>query len=225
MSINILIVDDHAVLRNGIRRLLEQDKELVVIGEVKSGEEAIKWVRSSQPDVILMDIKMPGIGGYEATCRIHKTHPKVKILILTSATKKIYAKRLLKVGALGYVTKNAGIEELIEAIKTVYTGQRYISWDISNQMAYESATKKKDTDSPFDVLSEREMQVVFRIVRGRRAPQIADEHSLSSKTVNSYRYRVFEKLGVRNDVELTLMAVREGLIDVDEDGDEGGGKQ
>lgn len=225
MSINILIVDDHAVLRNGIRRLLEQDNDITVVGEVKSGEEAIKWVRSSQPDVILMDIKMQGIGGYEATCRIHKTHPRVKILILTSANTKFYAKRLLKVGALGYITKDAGVDELIEAVKTVYAGQRYISWDISNQMAYESATKKKDADSPFDVLSEREMQVVFRIVRGRRAPQIADEHSLSSKTVNSYRYRVFEKLGIRNDVELTLMAVREGLIDADEDGDEGVVKQ
>lgn len=219
MSINILIADDHNVFRSGIRRLLEQDKEITVVGEVKSGEEAIKWVRSSEPDVILMDIKMPGIGGYEATSRIHKTHPGVKILVLTSANTKFYAKHLLKVGALGFVTKNAGVEELIEAIRTVYDGRRYISWDISNEMAYESAVRKKEGGSPFDVLSEREMQVVFRIVRGRRAPQIADEHSLSSKTVNSYRYRVFEKLGVRNDVELTLMAVREGLIDADEDGD------
>ncbi len=212
--IDVLIVDDHAVVRHGIRKLLEEDKELRVIAEADSGETAVQLVKELVPEVVLMDIKMPGIGGFEASCRILRYNPDIKVLVLTSVTNDLYPTRFIKAGAAGYLTKNSEGKELIKAIKAVSSGQRYISWEISNQMACNSVTK--NGKSSFDTLSRREMQVVFRIIKGRKAKEIASEHYLSSKTVNSYRYRIFEKLGIRNDVELTLMAIRHGLIDVDE---------
>ncbi len=213
--ISVLIVDDHAVARQGVRRILEGDNSFNIIGEADCGESAIKLAKENRPQVILMDLKMPDMDGLVTTQRILRYQPDTKILVLTSIDNDIYPPRLLKAGAVGYLTKHTEPSELVKAIKAVASGRRYIDANIANQMAYNSATQK--AGSPFDRLSDREMQVVLRIIRGEKPKQVANSHHISSKTVNSYRYRVFEKLGIKNDVQLTLLAIQHGLLEVEEE--------
>ncbi len=207
--INVLLVDDHDLVRAGIKRIIEDVSGIKVIAEARSGEEAIRLVRELNPHVVLMDVKMPGIGGFEATRKIIRLDPDVKVLIVTICTNDVYPSKLLQVGAAGYLTKGSSMNEMIQAIRAVHAGQRYISPEIASKLAFKHVSDTEDT--PFDQLSERELQVMLMITKGTRVQDIADQLHLSSKTVNSYRYRIFEKLDVRNDVELTLLAIRYGL--------------
>ena len=207
--INVLLVDDHDLVRAGIKRIIEDVSGVKVIAEARSGEEAVRLVRELKPHVVLMDVKMPGIGGFEATRKIIRLDPDVKVLIVTTCTNDVYPSKLLQVGAAGYLTKGSSMNEMIQAIRAVYAGQRYISPEIASKLAFKHVSDTEDT--PFDQLSERELQVMLMITKGTRVQDIADQLHLSSKTVNSYRYRIFEKLDVRNDVELTLLAIRHGL--------------
>ncbi|MCH9644136.1 MAG: UvrY/SirA/GacA family response regulator transcription factor [Gammaproteobacteria bacterium] len=209
--ITILLVDDHDLVRTGIKRVLDDVPGLKVIGEAKSGEDAVKMGRKLKPQVVLMDVKMPGIGGYEATRKLLRVDPDIKVLIVTICNNDLYPARLLQVGASGYLTKGSTIEEMVQAIRAVSSGQRYISPEIASRLAFRHVS---DTDeSPFDALSERELQVMLMITMGMKVQDIADKLCLSSKTVNSYRYRIFDKLNVKNDVELTLLAIRYGLAE------------
>jgi two-component system invasion response regulator UvrY len=210
----VLLVDDHDLVRLGIRRLLTDAPGIEVMGEASSGEEAINLLRTLKPDVILMDIKMDGMGGLEATKRISRTHPHVKILAVTIYGEEPYPSMVLQAGATGYITKGASIDEMVQAIRTVAVGRRYISPEVAQQLALKHLSDEKD--SPFEQLSEREMQVLIMITSGEKVNEIADQLCISSKTVNSYRYRLFEKLGVNSDVELTRMAIRYGLINTDQ---------
>jgi two-component system invasion response regulator UvrY len=205
-------VDDHNIVRTGIRRLLEDAPGIRVVGECESGEEAINLVRKSQIDVVLMDIKMPGIGGLEATRKMLRYDPDLKILILTSYTDDPFPTRLLQAGASGYITKGCDPQEMIHAIKAVKSGQRYINPNIAQQLALKHLDEKDG--SPLDALSERELQVMLMITQGVKVPEIADALHLSTKTINTYRYRIFEKLKVNTDVELTRFAMSKGLLEI-----------
>ena len=211
--INILLVDDHELVRTGISRIIDDVRGMKVIGEAESGEDAVKWCRSNEPDVILMDINMPGIGGLDAMHKILRLNEDIKIIMLTMHTENPFPTKVMQAGAAGYLSKGACPDEVLNAIRIVNSGQRYLAPEIAQQMAL-SQLSPSDED-PFRVLSERELQIMMMITKGQRVVDISDQLSLSSKTVNSYRYRLFDKLGVQGDVELTHLAIRYGMLDAD----------
>lgn len=208
--IKVLLVDDHDLVRIGIKSLLASVPDIEVIGEAACGEDAVKFVRSQVPDVVLMDVKMPGMNGLEATKKIHRINENIKVLAVTTYGEEPYPTRVLQAGACGYMTKGASLEEMVQAIRMVAQGRRYISPEVAQQLALKHLS---DEGNPFDDLSEREMQVLIMITSGQRVQEIADQLCLSPKTVNSYRYRLFEKLNVNSDVELTHLAIRHNLIE------------
>lgn len=209
--IKVLIVDDHALVRKGIRRLLDDLPDMEVVGEAESGEIALPLIKSTQPDVVLLDMKMPGIDGWEVTRRLKKSHPRIKVIAVTAVCVEPFPIRVLQLGAMGYLTKESGAEEMAAAIRKVFKGEKYLSAEIAQKMAI--SRLDPSPDSPFDLLSEREMQVMLMITRGITVQDIAARLFLSTKTVNGYRYRLFEKLGVKNDVELTYLAMRHCVIE------------
>lgn len=208
--IKVLLVDDHQIVRAGIRRILADAKDIEIVAEAESGEEALRLIHEQPIDVVLMDVHMPGAGGLEATRRAVHYDSRIKVLVLTVSKDEIYPVRFLKNGASGYLTKDCSSEELLHAIRHVYGGQRYLSAEVAQQLALKRFDEK---ESPFDLLSERELQVMLMITRGEKVPFISKQLHLSSKTVNTYRYRIFSKLGVKSDVELTHLALRYGMID------------
>lgn len=210
--INILLVDDHDLVRAGIRSLLEDEQGMRVVGEASSGEEALKKVKELDPTVVLMDVRMPGMGGLEATRKMIRLIPGVKIIALTVCNEEPFPSKLLQAGAQGYITKGSTKEEVVRAIHAVaHTGRRYMSPDVAQQLALRHLSDEKA--SPLESISERELQVLLMITRGFKVQLISDQLCLSPKTVNSYRYRLFEKLHVRSDVELTHFALKHGLLD------------
>lgn len=210
MTISILVADDHDLVRMGIVRMLSDIKEYIIAGEAKSGEEAVQFVRANKPNVVLMDVRMPGIGGLEATKKILAASETTHVIAVTSLNDELFADKLLKAGAQGYVTKEGGFDEIVKAIEKVMAGCRYMSADVAQQLALKNFSG--DTDrSPFEDLSERELQTAVMISSGMKVNAIADSFSISPKTVNSYRYRIFEKLEINSDVELALLAVKHGL--------------
>ncbi len=211
--ISVLLVDDHELVRAGIRRILEDVKGLKVAGEAQCGEDAVKWCRSNNVDVILMDMNMPGIGGLEATRKILRYSPDIKVIMLTIHTENPLPAKVMQAGAAGYLSKGAAPQEMINAIRTVFTGQRYIASDIAQQMALSQL--EPQTESPFSSLSERELQIMLMITKGQKVNEISEHLNLSPKTVNSYRYRMFSKLNISGDVELTHLAIRHGLFKAD----------
>lgn len=210
--IKVLVVDDHDLVRTGITRMLSDVEGVSVVGDVDSGERAVDFVRKMDVDIVLMDVKMPGIGGLEATRKISRFNPDIKVIAVTVCDDEPFPSRLLKAGASGYVTKGAGLEDMVSAIRMAAEGKRYISADIAQQLALKPF-QDGDQGSLFDLLSEREIQITLMIVNCHKVQVISDKLCLSPKTVNSYRYRIFEKLGISSDVELTLLAVRHGMID------------
>ena len=209
--IKVLVVDDHDVVRTGISRMLSDVPGLSVIGEADSGETAVVRARELKPDVILMDVRMPGIGGLEATRKLVQHDKHIKVIAVTVCDEEPFPTRLMQAGAAGYVTKGAALDEMVTAIRQVHAGLRYISPDIAQQLALKQFNP--GGNSPFDCLSEREIQIALMIVNCEKVQSISDKLCLSPKTVNTYRYRIFEKLGITSDVELTLLAVRHGMVD------------
>jgi len=214
--IKVLIVDDHELIRTGISSMLADFDKIKVIGQAESGEEAIKLARELRPEVVLMDANMPGIGGLEATRRLIRFDPDIKVIAVSVHNEEPYPTKFMQAGAAGYVTKGVDISEMVKAIIQVKTGKRYITPEIAQQMALKAL--EPDSESPFDILSEREMQVMLMITQGQKVQNISDSLFLSTKTVNSYRYRLFEKLNIANDVELTHMAIRHGILDLNKIG-------
>jgi len=211
--IRILIVDDHLLVRVGTARLLADIDGLQVIGQSDSGEQAIEKVADLKPDIVLMDIRMPGIGGLEATRRCLRVDPDLKIIAVTIYGDEPYPTKMLSAGAVGYLTKNAQINEIVKAIKMAMSGQRYICGEVAQKLALRPYSG--EDASPFEVLSNREMQVTLMVIMGYGAPEISKKLCLSPKTVNSYRYRIFEKTNVKNDVGLTKLAIKYGVIEAD----------
>tara|TARA_R110000796_G_scaffold33118_6_gene86181 strand:+ start:2422 stop:3066 length:645 start_codon:yes stop_codon:yes gene_type:complete len=209
--IKVLVVDDHDLVRMGISRMLEDVAGLTVVGEADSGESAVTQARALRPDVVLMDVRMPGIGGLEATRKLAQLDKHMKVIAVTVCNEEPFPSRLMQAGAAGYVTKGAALEEMVAAIKQVHAGQRYISPNIAQLLVLKHLNP--GGESPFDCLSDREIQIALMIVGCEKVNSISDKLCLSPKTVNTYRYRIFEKLGVTSDVELTLLAVRNGMVD------------
>lgn len=209
--IKVLLIDDHELVRMGIKRLLQDVPGFKVVGVGGTGEEAVQLAKELVPDVVIMDVNMPGIGGLEATRKMIRHNPDIKILALTIYEDEPYPSRLLQAGASGYITKGCDPEEMIRAVRTIHSGQRYISPGIAQQIAIKRVTKGEG--SPLDLLSERELQIMLMITQGQKVQDISKKLCLSPKTVNSYRYRIFEKLGINSDVELTLMAMRLGMLE------------
>ena len=209
--IRVLVVDDHELVRSGITRMLADNPDIDVIGQASSGEEAIDCVRENRPDIVLMDIRMPGIGGLEATRRILRIDDSIRVIVVTACADDPYPARVMQSGATAYVTKGADIQEMVRAIRKAHSGQRYISPEIAQKMALKQLGGERDEDgelSLFERLSEREMQIAMMVVDCQKVQDISDKLCLSPKTVNSYRYRIFEKLEISSDVELALMVSR-----------------
>ncbi|MGK9175472.1 UvrY/SirA/GacA family response regulator transcription factor [Yokenella regensburgei] len=211
--INVLLVDDHELVRAGIRRILEDIKGIKVSGEACCGEDAVKWCRSNSVDVVLMDMNMPGIGGLEATRKIVRLNVDTKVIMLTIHTENPLPTKVMQAGAAGYLSKGAAPQEVVNAIRSVHAGQRYIASDIAQQMALSQI--EPEADSPFESLSERELQIMLMITKGQKVNEISEQLNLSPKTVNSYRYRMFSKLNIHGDVELTHLAIRHGLCNAE----------
>ncbi len=209
--IQVILVDDHALVRSGIKRMLADVPGVDVIAEASSGEEAILLVRQCKSDVVLMDVNMPGIGGLEATRKLLQIDPTIKIIVVTVHGNEPFPNHFMQAGAAGYLTKDCGIDEIVRAIETVYKGGRYIAPAIAQSLAL--SLLPGAAESPFDKLSSREMQVMLMVAKGIKVPDISDKLCLSPKTVNTYRYRLFEKLGVQGDVELTHLAMRYRMIE------------
>ena len=211
MQIKVLIVDDHALVRMGVRRLLEDLPDMLVVAEAENGEVALSLVKTHAPDVVLLDMKMPGIDGWEVTRRLKKSHPDIKVIAVTAMSSDLLPSRILQLGAMGYLTKESDANEMASAIRKVFVGERYLSAKVAQEMAINSLD---DTDdSPFSSLTEREMQVMLMITNGLNMQDMIDRLFLSAKTINAYRYRMFGKLEITNDVELTYLAMKHGLID------------
>lgn len=205
-----MLVDDHDLIRYGLRRLLGDQSGVEVIAEADSGEKALDLVRKEKPDVVLMDVNMPGIGGFEATSRICQTHPQCRVIVLTVHSDGPLPKRILEAGAVGYLTKGCPVDEMLEAIQKVHAGKRYIAPSIAQQLALSMLPGE---ESLIDTLSQRELQVLIMISQGMRTNQISDMLNLSPKTVSTYRKRLHEKLDVSNDVEMMHLAIKHGLLE------------
>lgn len=191
--------------------MLADIADITVVGEATSGEEAVTLCRRLLPDVVLMDVKMPGIGGLEATRRILNHHPAIKVIAVSACDDDLFPQRLLQAGAAGYVAKGAPFDDVVKAIRKVMAGQRYLSAAVAETMALRQLDAGEG--SPFDRLSERELQITMMVVGCHKVQDISEKLHLSPKTVNSYRYRIFEKLGINGDVELTHLAIKHGMVD------------
>jgi two-component system invasion response regulator UvrY len=205
-----MLVDDHAVVRMGFRMLLEGSTDIKVLGEADSGEEAVRRFGELRPDVIVMDISMPGIGGLEAIDRILAKDPEMRILVLSAHEDAMHARRVLKAGAAGYLTKRSAAEELMRAIRMVSQGKTYLEPGIAQQMAVEQVSGERN---PVDTLSEKEFKVFLSLASGRSVQEIAEVMSLSPRTVGTHLYNIKQKLGASNSAELAIIAIRAGLID------------
>ncbi len=209
--IKVTIVDDHELVRTGIIRILKDEPDLEVVAEASSGEEAIQLVKQYKPDVVLMDVNMPGIGGFEATRKLIQMYPDLKVIVVTIHVDDPFPSRMLQAGAMGYLTKGCGVDEIINAIREVNTGRRYISADVAQHLALKLMPGGEE--SPFDSLSPRELQVMLMLTQGTKVQEISDKLCLSPKTVSTYRHRLYDKLGVSSDVALTRLAMRYGMVD------------
>ncbi|MBI3561446.1 MAG: UvrY/SirA/GacA family response regulator transcription factor [Gammaproteobacteria bacterium] len=209
--IKLMLADDHDLVRTGLRRLLDDIEGIEVVAEVICGEDAVQKVKLIPIDVILMDINMPGIGGLEATRKILHKHPEIKVIIVTMNEDEVFAQRLLKAGAAGYLTKGCKITEITHAIREVMANKRYITPQIAQQLAL-ADFKSQEERSPFVDLSERELQVMMMIMDGGKVNAISDKLCLSPKTISTYRQRLFSKLGISTDVELARLVLRYGVL-------------
>ena len=209
--INIILVDDHEIVRTGLKMIIDKMSGIKIIAEAENGQQAIDAVRHYKPDVILMDVNMPVISGIEATRRISQFMPSTKIIILTVHAENPFPAQLLEAGASGYLTKGCAAAELEKAIKDVMTIGKYISNDIAQQLAFSMLPGGES--SPFDELSSREMEVMMLLAQGKRPKEIAEILLLSPKTVATYKYRILEKLELDNTIELAHFAIRHGILE------------
>jgi len=207
--IRLMIVDDHELLRLGLRQIFSEYHDVEVVAEAGEGEAAVRLCREVKPDVVILDISLPGLSGFELTRRLKMGKPAVTVLALSVHDSSPYPQRMMEAGASGYVTKGCSVSELLQAVRTVAKGGRHIGAAIAQKMILNNMDGQNRT--PFDNLSSREMEVLVLLAEGRRLAEIADAMHLSPKTVATYKYRIFEKLETRNDVEVTRLAMRYGI--------------
>lgn len=210
MAIRVYIVDDHALVRAGVRMLLSGETDIEVVGESGSGEEALPQIRKLLPDVVLCDLHLPGISGLEVTERILKGQHGTKVIVVSVLEDGPMPKRLIEVGASGYVGKGGNAVELISAIRDVARGKRYLAGRIAQNLALSGIG---GDGTPFDALSAREMEVAMLMLHGLRQEEIAKRLSLSAKTVNTHKSRLFQKLRIEDNIALARLASQYGLLD------------
>jgi len=208
--IRVLVVDDHELVRIGLRHILADYPAIQIAGEAVDGESALRMNREIRPDVVLLDVCLPGLSGFEVTTRLKQASPNLGIIILTVHEQAPYPARLLETGASGYLTKGCPSTELVQAIQTVARGGRHIGSRIAQQMALNMLPG--GNSSPFEELSAREMEVMLMLADGRKIADIAEVLHLSPKTIATYKYRIYEKLNTRNDVDMARMAMRYGIV-------------
>ena len=208
--IRLLVVDDHELVRIGLRHILAEYPAIQIAGEAVDGETAIRMNREIKPDVVLLDVSLPGLSGFEVTARLKQACPNLGIIILSVHEEAPYPAQLLEAGASGYLTKGCPVTELVQAIRTVARGGRHIGSRIAQQMALNMLPGGEK--SPFDGLSAREMEVMLMLADGRKIADIAEIMHLSPKTIATYKYRIFDKLNTRSDVDMTRMALRYGVV-------------
>ena len=209
--VKVGIVDDHSIVRSGLRQFLSEMVDLRVVGEAASGREAIDLVRTTEMDVMIMDLSMPGQSGIDALAMIRAKAPDVGILILSGYPEEQYAVNLIRQGASGYLNKECEPMEIVNAIRTIALGRRYISPSVAELIAQQ--LNRKEGSAAHDLLSEREFQVFLKLAKGETAGDIAEALSLSVKTVSTYRTRLMEKMGLSSNSDLTYYALKNKLID------------
>jgi two-component system invasion response regulator UvrY len=208
--INILIADDHSIVREGLKQIVAESPEMAVRGEAVNGRQVLKLVHKADYDLILLDIAMPGRGGIDTLKELKIEKPEIPVLILSMYPEDQYAVRAIKAGAAGYLTKESAPEELIGAIKKVAQGGKYVSTDLAEKLV---ETLGKDTEKPdHAMLSDREYQVMIMIATGKTVKEIADELSLSVKTISTNRARALKKMGMKNNAEFAYYAIKQGLV-------------
>lgn len=210
-KVKILIVDDHTIVREGLKRILADTPEMRVAGEAASGTEAIKLVREGHWDVVLLDVSLPGANGLEVLRAVKEHDPKLPVLVLTMYPEDQYALRMLKAGAAGYLTKEGAPAQLVTAIRKVAAGGKYISAAVAEKLAWEIERKKRP--ATHEDLSNREFEILRLIASGKTVSQIAEQLHLSVKTVSTYRMRLLMKLNMKSNAELTYYAIKSGLVD------------
>jgi two-component system invasion response regulator UvrY len=209
MIIKVILIDDHSIVRDALKQTISAEKDIRILGEANSGQEGIKLVQNTRPHVVILDFMLPDMSGLDVTKKLLHWDPDLKILILTSAVNDLIPFRLLEAGAHGYITKEATAEELIRTIHSLHAGQRVISPEIASRLAL---TKVDYNAGAFTVLSEREYEVMMLVIGGHQVKEIAKILQVDPKTIHSYRSRIFEKLNVKNDMSLTLLAMRHGIL-------------
>jgi len=209
--IKILIADDHPIVRQGIRQILSEDLTLAVFGEAQNSQEVLDLVTQQQWDIVILDITMPGRGGIDVLKELRRGYPKLPVLVLSMHSEDQYAIRVLKAGASGYLTKSSAPEELLKAIKRILGGGRYVSGSLAEKLAFYLETESEKP--PHEHLSSREYEVMIRIASGKTVGGIAEEMSLSVKTISTYRSRILEKMKMTNNAELTHYAIKNGLTE------------
>ena len=208
--ITILLVDDHALVRIGLRHILEPCAEFRLVGEASSGEEALSLNRSRRPQVVLLDVRLPGLTGLEVTARLKRARPGVRVIVMVNHADSPLAGQVLEAGADGCLTKDTASDEVLRAVRTVASGGRYLAASVAQSLAV--AMMPGHSESPLTELSAREMEVMIKLAEGHRMRDIAKLLCLSPKTVATYKYRIYDKLGTRSEVGLVRMAMQHGLV-------------
>lgn len=209
--INILIADDHELIREGLKKILKKESDMEVVGEAQNAQEVFEQVKNRKLSIVLLDISMPGLSGLDALTELRQNYPHLPVLILSMHPEDRFAVRALKAGAAGYITKDSAVSELVNAIRKVVGGSKYVSVRLAEKLADEL---EKGTEKPLhETLSDREFQVMRMVAAGKKISDIANELSLSISTVNTYRTRILEKMKMKTNVELTRYAIENHLIE------------
>lgn len=209
--LKVLIADDHPVVREGLKQIVTETQDMVVAGEANNGQEVLNKIREGDYDVIVLDITMPGRNGMDVLRQLRSERPRLPVLMLSIHPEEQYALRALRAGASGYLTKESAPDELLVAIRKVSWGGKYISSSLAEKLAFKLEVGREQ--APHETLSDREYQVMCRIASGKTVMEIAQELSLSEKTISTYRSRILEKMEMKNNAELTYYAIKNGLVD------------
>jgi len=209
--LKVLIADDHPIVRQGLKQILTEEPDVVVVGEAQNSQEVLELVQKQDWDIVILDITMPGRGGIDVLKELKHERPKLPVLMLSVHPEDQYAVRALKAHASGYMTKDSAPEELVKAIRKILRGGKYISSTLAEKLAFDLET---ETEKPLhETLSDRELQVLLMIASGKTVSKIAEELSLSVKTIDTYRARILEKMKMKTNAELTHYAIKNGLVD------------
>jgi two-component system invasion response regulator UvrY len=209
--IRVAVIDDHAVVREGLKRIISENPGMVVTAEAGDGYEAIKILQNAPCDVVLLDITMPNKSGLDVLKQLHAESPRLPVLVLSMHSEDQYAVRVLRAGAAGYLTKESAPAKLVQAIRKVVRGGKYVSSTLAEKLVLD--LDSDNSKAPYETLSDREYQVLCMIASGKTVTMIAEELALSVKTISTYRVRIIEKLNMKNNAELTRYAIKEGLVD------------